>query len=435
MPVKNLEISMLGPFEEISFEFNDRVNVFIGPNNCGKSTVLMGLAEAIIFPFGVPQRLYRSEGKPKISVSTNSGSRITSRELPWTIRSNIVAVMRELGYTGFVPALRENTGFRPKSPMGSGTVEPRNVRIREGNRIVNRSYENIVYPREDLGKDIDVRLELEPTYERLKTASKEQKSDLTKEDNEELERRRTWSSDPSRITDQAVVSKIVELDYRAYRKNDVRFREVISIVANIASEIMSGFAVTFECIEENKRGLFPQFATPDGPLSLDKLSQGTQSIIQWISHLVLGMAEYYDFPEDLKDRKAVFIIDEIDAHMHPEWQRRIIKTLTNNLPNCQLFVSTHSPLILSGLKEGQVQLLNRDNNNKVVVTVNESDTVAWSVDEIMRCLMGMRGTFDVETENMVDKLGEFREKGRLKRGEKEELEKIKKKVGERLTKK
>lgn len=435
MPVQNLEIRMLGPFEKASFEFDKQVNVFIGPNNCGKSTILMALAEAIIFPFSVPERLYRSKESPKISISTRNGEIKVEHEPPWLIKSKDIILMKELGYTGFVPALRENTGFRPKSPMGLGTVEPRSIRTREGSRIVHRRYGNVAYNYEEPERGIYERHVIEPEAgERLRQSFKDLELDLTKSDNKELERRKTWPSDPSRITDQAVVSKIVELDYRAYRKNDVRFRKVISVVASIASEIMRGFPVTFECIEENSRGLYPQFVTPDGPLALDKLSQGTQSIIQWVSHLVLGMAEYYDFPEDLKDREAVLIIDEIDAHMHPEWQCRIIKTLINNLPKCQLFVSTHSPLILSGLSEGQVQLLSRDKKNKVVVTVNESDTVGWSVDEIMRWLMGMKGTFDMETESAVAKLGEFRGKSRLTKEDQEQLKSLKKEVSERLAK-
>lgn len=423
---------MLGPFKEITLNFDRHVNVFIGPNNCGKSTVLMALAEAVIYPFSVPERLFRDEGRPKLNISFWDNEIELEHELPWILKSKDVLLMKELGYTGFVPALRENTGFRPRSPMGIGTTEPRQIRTRVGNRIVHRGYSDIVYsdvvPFETEGLEKHER-ELFPKYQPVLD---KKKSDLSKEDDKELERRKTWTSGPLIITDQAVVSKIVELDYRAYRKNDPRFRNIVNVAASIASEIMNSFPLTFECIEENNRGLYPQFVTPDGRLPLDKLSQGTQSIIQWVSHLILGMAEYYDFPVDINTRKAVFIIDEIDAHMHPEWQRRIIPAITKNLPNCQLFVSTHSPLILSGLSEGQVQLLNRGKNNEVIVTTNEFETVGWSVDEIMRWMMGMKGTFDSETERVVTELGKLRRKSRLTKTEREQLNTLREEISERL---
>ena len=105
-------------------------------------------------------------------------------------------------------------------------------------------------------------------------------------------------------------------------------------------------------VADDSEGLYPQFRTPDGDLPLDVLSQGTQSIIQFLARLLFGYAEYYDFPADLEEKPGIFLIDEIDAHLHPSWQRRIIPTLTEHFPNLQIFCSTHSPLMLAGLEGG-----------------------------------------------------------------------------------
>lgn len=431
MPIQKFEIRKLGPFDDIQFQFDRQVNVFIGPNNCGKSTVLMALAEAIVFPFSVPERLYRGSEGPQLSISLWDNAMQITQKLPREVQPEDIAMMKQLGYTGFVPALRENTGFRPRSPMGKGTREPHVIRTTRGYQVIPTraeidTLEYDVIPSEEYDV-IPSRIAYEQNLLRRRGKSK-----LPKADEAELEKRRVWVSSPSVITDQAIVSKIVELDYRAYRKNDPRFRNIIEVAASVASEIMSGFMLGFGSIEENKRGLYPQYNTQDGALPLDKLSQGTQSVIQWVSHLILGMAEYYDFPVDLINRPAVLIIDEIDAHMHPEWQRRIIPALIKNLPNCQLFVSTHSPLILSGLGEGQAQLLNRDMNNKVVVSTNDQETVGWSVDEIMRWLMGMTGTFDSETERVAADLEQLRKKGRLTKAEQEQLNTLREEIRARL---
>ncbi|MFC1848432.1 AAA family ATPase [Chloroflexota bacterium] len=418
MPVKNLEIRMLGPFDTIEFDFDMHVNVFIGPNNCGKTTALIALAEAVTYPFVVPERYFRGVKIPYLKTISWDERMQVKHVPPWVVNSADVKLMKKLGYTGFIPALRENTGFRPKSPMGEATNDSRKRR-----GIESELYEFEMGTREDT------------LFQRHQYTISEKNKTLTAGEKKELERRKPWSSNAyrvSRITDEEVVSKMVELDYRSYRKDDTRFRDVVSVIARIASEIMIGFPVNFQRIEEEDSSLYPQFTTPNGHLPLDKLSQGTQSIIQWLSRLVLGMAEYYDFPKDLTKKPAIFIIDEIDAHMHPEWQRRIIPTITKNLPNCQLFVSTHSPLILSGLSEGQVQLLNRGRKNRIEVTTNEFETVGWSVDETMRWLLGMKGTFDSETEKAVDKLESLRVKSRLTKAEKEQLGSLRQEIHERL---
>ena len=105
----------------------------------------------------------------------------------------------------------------------------------------------------------------------------------------------------------------------------------------MASEITEGFPIEFKGVGEDQRGLFPQFGTLDGDVPLDVLSQGTQSMIQWLAQLLIGYAEFYDYPVDLAERPGILIIDEIDAHLHPSWQRRIIPTLIKHLPNLQIF--------------------------------------------------------------------------------------------------
>jgi len=221
-----------------------------------------------------------------------------------------------------------------------------------------------------------------------------------------------------------VVQKIIELDYRAYRQNQPSIRQIINKVAALASEITEGFPIEFLGVGEDTKGLFPQFRTPDGDIPLNVLSQGTQSIIQWLAHLLIGYAEYYDYPPDLEDKQGILIIDEIDAHLHPSWQRRIIPTLTKHFPNLQIFCSTHSPLMLAGLKAGQVQLLKRDDKGKVNVSRNETDIVGWSADEILRSFLGVPSPTDLYTVKHLDRLQELQLRENLSEEEAKELEQL-----------
>ena len=234
------------------------------------------------------------------------------------------------------------------------------------------------------------------------------------------------------VSDNAVKQKIVDLDYASYRRDQPSIRATVEKVASVASEITKGFPIQFLGVSEDSEGLFPLLRTLDGELPLDMLSQGTQSIIQFLARLIFGYAEYYDFPSDLKDKPGVLIVDEIDAHLHPSWQRRIIPALAKHFPNLQIFCSTHSPLMLAGLKAGQVQLLQRDEDNRVTVSTNEEDIVGWSADEILRSFLGVRDPTDQKTVKKLERLRELQGKQELSAKESEELESLSDEVSEDL---
>ena len=60
MPITSLEFTNAGPFDEVQFVFDDHINVFVGPNNSGKSATLMLLGELLVAPFGFPRSLLHS---------------------------------------------------------------------------------------------------------------------------------------------------------------------------------------------------------------------------------------------------------------------------------------------------------------------------------------------------------------------------------------
>lgn len=388
MPIARLKLTNIGPFDAIEFEFDRQVNVFTGPNNSGKSTVLAALGDILVSNFEFPRQLLREGENAAFAAHLNGGSRqVYKGELPisvdgnserWTQqrRSRHRSWDQSLGYTGFIPALRANTDFRATGPsvkIGAGGAETPPAGARQ-----NR------YARATL------------------------------------------------ISDAAVVQQIIDLDYRSYRRKEPASRDIIVKIGEMASEITEGFPIEFLGVDEDDRGLFPQFHTPDGAMPLNALSQGTQSLIQWLAHFLIGYAEYYEFPESLEDKPGIFIVDEIDAHLHPSWQRRIIPTLTRHFPSLQIFCSTHSPLMLAGLKEGQAQLLRRDETGKVVVSRNESDIIGWSVDEITRILLDVPNPTDLETVKHLERLQELRHKQTLSAAEAAELEKLRHTVNQDL---
>ena len=97
-------------------------------------------------------------------------------------------------------------------------------------------------------------------------------------------------------------------------------------------------------------------------ISIDLLSDGEKSLLAMVSDLSRRLAESYQNLE----AAALVLIDEIELHLHPEWQRVIIPRLTKTFPNCQFIVTTHSPQVLSHVDPECIHILDYDGDNVIV---------------------------------------------------------------------
>ena len=169
------------------------------------------------------------------------------------------------------------------------------------------------------------------------------------------------------------------------------------------------------------------------PIPISHLSSGTEGTLLWILWLALKLAHHYNFdrgterdPEDrssFKDswdkKPGILLIDEIENHLHPTWQRRVIPALLEHFPGLQIFATTHSPFVVAGLKAGQVHKLDRDANGVVKATTETRDVVGWTMDEILRGMMGVDDPTDAETARAAAELRQLRS-GEPKTDKKEE---------------
>ena len=167
------------------------------------------------------------------------------------------------------------------------------------------------------------------------------------------------------------------------------------------------------------------------PLYAGALSSGTQGTLLWVYALALKIGEHYGFDEywwGEQEKPAILLIDEIENHLHPTWQRRVIPALLDHFPGLQIFATTHSPFVVAGLKAGQVHLLSRD---KPASTYHE-DIVSWTADEILRNMMGVEEPTDQLTVDRANRLRQLREKETLTPEEESELNELRRQVNEDL---
>ena len=411
MPITNLSFTNVGPFDEIEFEFDPQVNVFTGPNNSGKSSALWVLGELLVYFFTMPSKLLRGDSSHwELKYTSTEGTQSAEGTLP-ADPIPMKSAYEALGYTCFIPAQRHGTNFRSVGPSVNLDTEAR----------LRAELDHIMRERPS-----DLRgFRSEQLLNSMWSGKLSDDADLTR-------RRKLLLTDTTLVSDESVIQKIVDLDYEAYREGRPELRAIVDKVGSLVSEITEGFQIKFLGVGKDDSGLFLQFGTPDGTMPLSVLSQGTQSVIHCLARFLLGYAEYYDFQPNLEEKPGVLVIDEIDAHLHPSWQRRVIPTLTQYFPKLQIFCSTHSPMLLAGLTAGQAQLLRRDEQGRVTVSTNESDVIGWTADEILRSLLELPSPTDNTTAKQVRRLQELRRQEELSAEEAIELEELRDTVSKEL---
>jgi predicted ATP-binding protein involved in virulence len=95
----------------------------------------------------------------------------------------------------------------------------------------------------------------------------------------------------------------------------------------------------------------------DKELIINQLSDGEKCLLAMVSDLARRLAIANPGLADPLQGEGIILIDEIELHFHPQWQRGILPTLSSTFPNCQFIVSTHSPQIVSDVQPDAIYLL------------------------------------------------------------------------------
>jgi predicted ATPase len=140
----------------------------------------------------------------------------------------------------------------------------------------------------------------------------------------------------------------MDLDYR-------RGSTGLDAVRNALDKLLPD--VKFSRIDREARRLL--FETPDGELPLSALSDGYQAMAAWCGDLLFQITETFEDYRDPLKARGLLLVDEIDLHLHPIWQRQLVSFIKETLPNMQVVVTTHSPLTIHQADEGELYVLRR----------------------------------------------------------------------------
>ncbi|MBN3897535.1 MAG: AAA family ATPase [Nostoc sp. NOS(2021)] len=122
-------------------------------------------------------------------------------------------------------------------------------------------------------------------------------------------------------------------------------------------------------------------------LIINQLSDGEKCLLAMVGDLARRLAIANPSLPDPLQGSGVVLIDEIELHLHPKWQREIIPALTRTFPNCQFIVTTHSPQVISQVKPEGIYILEKTDNG--VVAKRPESSFGRDSNRILEDLMGV----------------------------------------------
>lgn len=136
-----------------------------------------------------------------------------------------------------------------------------------------------------------------------------------------------------------------------------------------------------------------------GGRSLHELSDGYQCMIGMAVDIMQVLSRS---GAAIDSAEGIVIIDELGNHFHPSWRLQCLPALREAFPGAQIIYSTHDPLCLRGLKDGEVAVLRRDRLNHIYALENLPAVSKLRVEQLLTSEhFGLRSTVDPDLENKI----------------------------------
>lgn len=225
---------------------------------------------------------------------------------------------------------------------------------------------------------------------------------LNDEHNGKLSSFAKWISDLDAMANKKEVNK----DGNGQSLERKLIKDIFQIISDIAGQKIEFLQV----LKQSTQDVW--IKTPSSAaISIKMISIGFQSIMEWIGHFMQRMAQSFPYSEDFKKEHAICFVDEIDTFLHPIFQNKIIGILHKYFPNTQFILTTHSPLVVGGLKKEQVIELRLENDQIINSNPNFS-TYGSTVKRILESVMDSNDRL-VEIKNKLDQYFSFIKENRL----------------------
>ena len=186
---------------------------------------------------------------------------------------------------------------------------------------------------------------------------------------------------------------LLQLDYSQKSGSEKSRKRLQKMHDLVSSDLFPGVTdFDFKKDGNNEHVVVVFAAGKDGDVRFEELGFGYQTSLTWLADLCKRLFELYPESENPLHEEAIVLVDELDLHLHPKWQRDIVPMLSKVFPRVQFIVTTHSPHVLQSMEDVNLYVLRR-NAESGEITVERSDVTdftGWTVEEILSETMELK---------------------------------------------
>lgn len=372
MKIRQMHLKNFRAFSDAVVEFDPRLTVFIGTNGAGKSTMLDALA--------IPLKM----------IAENRLQWPNNRILKEDLKVNCAQAQIEYQFadadkTSLTYSIYDQS--HPESEQDYKQTQelnaqfaayPKPVIARYGSkRIIN-----------DYKRNQNAHVEAEYAFKNAFEAGIDFSSTLT------------W-----------FIEKTSEEAMKGKRLRDLAFTlPELDATRKAVSKALGDYGEPY--VDETPHKLFITHKdAPDVPLNLQQLSDGYRTMLALVMDLARRMALASSLLPNgngnILDYQAIVLIDEVELHLHPAWQQRVLPALLEIFGNTQFIVTTHSPQIISSIKPEHVRLLSNG-----FVSYLSTSTYGAESQRILEEVFGVSPRYrENEAKKELDKYFEYLNRG------------------------
>lgn len=373
MKIKSLHVEYIGLFEKLDVEFNKGFNFITGPNASGKTSILRNISLALSHE-SINQFRYREGAEVYIEFENDEIIKRLGFGKDWMTNPD---QYQKASLKQWV---------KPDLKPGVDSLSPNDLDIKEISfaPLFISAFRKISY----------VKIQ-GMTQEELKV--------------QQIQNYRRHSSNRLIGTDMPNVKQWLINRYFQIEK-DWAFNEKKNwewLIENL--EQLGPNDSEFKFVEI-KRDLEPIFSIKGSQCYLEELSAGYQAILS-IIFCVFDWIEGTNEGDEMivENANGTVLIDELDAHLHPEWQLSIRDSFEKIFPNLQFIITTHSPHLIASAKQNELLII-PEHNGILELHPTTKTYSGWNTDQILEELMGVKSLTNKTYAELINKSLDLLEK-------------------------